>query len=241
MNYTLRITSLMTLLLIGITHMHAIDYRILDHDQLAPYAQTINLQRVAFYSEYPYLFVCENAPEDEYFQVYLESSQTLMVGAFDEQELVGFIIGMPLKDYNVLPCGAREGELILARDTFKDIPVSFDDCYYMSEMCVVRDGYDRDAIANELFKRFEKAVQTHTTGYGYLCMMILELLQNHPMRPIDPVQRWVEREGVHLANNGYTHTDYTIVYEWPTLQQDGTVKMQKNPMNFWYKTIAARE
>jgi len=213
---------------------------VIDREHLEQHIQAMNHQRIEFYSEYPYLFVCEGGVETEDVAVFLNSDQTLMVGAFDHDELIGFIMGVPLKEFNVMTCGAVEKDLVESQDTFKDIPVALDDCYYLSEMCVIKSGYDRDAIADELFKRFEAALIDAGMQYNYMCMIVLELSENHPMRPNDPAQRWVEREGVHLANNGFTHTDYTIVYEWPTLQPDGSVKMQKNPMNFWYKTIAAK-
>ena len=219
---------------------YAIDYRVIDRDHLESHIQAMNRQRIEFYSAYPYLFVCEAGEATEDVAVFLNCAQTLMVGAFDHDELIGFIMGVPLKDFNVMTCGAVEKDLVEAHDTFKDIPVALDDCYYLSEMCV-KSGYDRDVIADELFKRFEAALIDAGMSYNYLCMIVLELPQNHPMRPNDPAQRWVEREVVHLANNGFIHTDYTIVYEWPTLQLDGSVKMQKNPMNFWYKQVNTKE
>lgn len=69
-------------------------------------------------------------------------------------------------------------------------------------------------------------------GYTTVCFAAVERSNNHPLQPsryspIDDLYRKV----------GFTKTNLSFAYTWPTIQADGSVRDEEHPMMFWAKDL----
>jgi hypothetical protein len=75
----------------------AAEMEILRGQDLAPYLKRLSQLRMAHYKGYPYLYEGSDDHEREYISDFPNNQHSILVGAFEDGELEGFVLGTPLE------------------------------------------------------------------------------------------------------------------------------------------------
>lgn len=115
--------------------------------EIAPYIKDIASLCNSIYRDAPYLYNGEDADYNTYVESYTESNDTIICLAFDQQEIIGLALGMPMEQ---------------SRDLYKPtlIEHGFDlqTMYYFGEFGL-RNGYQNRGIEISLYAHMEKTIR----------------------------------------------------------------------------------
>lgn len=125
--------------------------------------------RIAVFREWPYLYEGSLEYERGYMQVYHDSSDTVLVGAFDGKKLIGAATGTPMADH---------AEDFAAPLRKIDIPI--EDIYYGAESVLLPE-YRGQGIGHRFFDLREQWARDFEASHFAFCSVIRP--DNHPLRP----------------------------------------------------------
>lgn len=74
----------------------AVQFRVHHGADIRPYLADLARLRIQVFREWPYLYAGDAAYEAEYLKVYLRSSRSIVILAFEQQQLIGASTGLPL-------------------------------------------------------------------------------------------------------------------------------------------------
>ena len=198
-------------------------------EQVQPYLSQVGKMRSILYRDYPYLYAPDFDPELEDTSSYQNSNGTIMVASFTNDQLVGFAIGLPLKDY--APKFDPKDKKIKAAQRFKGVQVELATCFYINEICVIPE-YRHKGFEKELYKALENEV-LKTNKYQTISILHMDRGDKHPLKP----KVFVDPEKEIFKTHNFEKTDKQITFSWNTVQLNGSSKKQDNAMNFWVKRI----
>lgn len=187
---------------------------------IAPYLPFVAEQRIAVYREYPYLYDGKMDEEIAYLEWFSKLKHSAIVIAFYNNEPVGFITGTSLAAFDFYYAGSV--------NLFNNAGLSYDTYYYFSDAIVLPEHRNK-LLVTQMAQMLEE--HADILGYTATCF-VSESYESHPLKP----EGYKELDGL-FKKNGYSKTDMIITYNWPTLQIDGTDKMQIHPMNYWIKNL----
>lgn len=212
---------------------NVITYKVFKGQTLEPYLPTIIKVREEIYGGFPYFFSQrDDDPSAYYTSFYHNVPEATLVGAFDRNQLIGWVIGVPLKKVDLPEYCAADHEIIPATVKFKDMGVDVDSCFYGSDIIVI-PGHQNQGIELELFNRFEQTIKEYKK-YTNLAWFHLDLGDDHPRKP----KNFVDAEKNLFTIYGFVKIGYKVTHEWDTLQADGSIAFQqKYAMDFWVKKL----
>ncbi|WP_024335606.1 hypothetical protein [Desulfotignum balticum] len=186
-------------------------------DQIHPYLDELARLRIEVFKEYPYLYDGSIDYETEYLKSYAECPESLVVGAFKDDQLVGASTGLPMTD---------------AADEFK-APLSaqgqdVDRIFYFGES-VMKKACRGTGIYARFFA--EREGYARSLGrFDRVCFCAVERPADHPAKPSGyrPLDGYWNRRG-------YTRRpDLTTRFLWKDLDE---VEESPKKMVFWIKPV----
>jgi ribosomal protein S18 acetylase RimI-like enzyme len=175
-------------------------------------------QRITEFQEYPYLYQGNLTDEYSYLSWFAQLPSSAVAVAYDGDTPIGFVAGTAFSDFESHFQGSME--------LFKHAGLSPASYYYVSE-AIVLAAYRDKSICRELVEVLEQ----HARQRGFLAgCFVCEHHEHHPLKPtsykdLDPL----------FTKLGYQKTELTILFDWDTIQSDGSIARMSHPLSYWIK------
>jgi hypothetical protein len=184
--------------------------------EIQPYINDLTNLRIDIFKEYPYLYAGTIENEISALQTYINSPESIMVLAFDGEQVIGVATANPLK-FERAEC----------QQPFLDLGMNITDIFYFGES-VLKKSYRGQQIYRHFFKERELAAKNY--GCNICAFCAIERPINDPKapegyKPLDEVWR----------HFGYEkHPEISAHYRWKDI---GEQKESEKPMVFWLKQM----
>lgn len=171
--------------------------------------------RITVFRDWPYLYDGDLAYERAYLQRYVKPG-VIVVGAFDDAEMVGAATGMPLIEHADDFAAAFAGQ-----------DIDFKDVFYCAES-VLLPAYRGHGVGHHFFDAREAYAKAEGFPFSAFCGVIRP--ESHPSRPagyrpLDPF--WRKR--------GYSPVPGVIAhFKWRDIGDDAETE---KPLQFWMKAL----
>jgi len=184
-------------------------------DDVQRYIEKVAKLRIEVFREYPYLYDGDMEYEKKYLQTYIASPDSVIVIAFDGNDVVGASTAVPLRH--------ETAEVI---QPFRENNIPAQDVFYLGES-VLRENYRGQGIGVEFFAARE-AHARQLGGFKWLAFCAVERAQGHPRCPANykPLDEFWRHRGYQKHPELHTH------FSWKDLDDSGA---SKKPMVFWLK------
>lgn len=172
--------------------------------------------RIQVFRDWPYLYDGDMAYEEAYLQVYRDSDNAILVGAFDGDRLVGASTGAPMIDH------AQE-----FASAFLPRHPDLQDVFYCAES-VLLPAYRGQGIGHRFFDLREEHGRKLGVRYAAFCAVTRPL--DHPLRPqayrpLDPF--WRKR--------GYKPLEgATAAFSWKDID---CAQETRHELQFWMRAL----
>ena len=182
---------------------------------LAQYIPELARLRIEVFRDFPYLYDGDYQYEEKYLQTYVNTPESVIVLAFDNDKVVGASTALPMKF-----------EMDELKRPFIEQGYNLEDVFYCSESVLNKD-YRGLGLGVRFFEQRE-AHAAFLGGFKHITFCCVERPLDHPRRPSSYVpldQFWNKR--------GYVkHPELNTTFSWKDLDDsDETPK----PMTFWLK------
>ena len=192
------------------------EVRALTGEALGAALEDVARLRIAVFRDWPYLYDGSFDYERAYLQVYRDSPDALVVGAFDGARLVGAATASPMEDH------AEEFAEPLRR-----IGLPVEQIYYAAESVLLPE-YRGRGIGHRFFDLRE--ARARDLGDTHLAFCSVLRPADHPLRPADPRSNdafWTKR--------GYTPVPGAVAeFSWRDLGEHAETK---KPLHFWMRAL----
>lgn len=171
-------------------------------------------QSIQAFSGYPYLCKADRQEERILFEYLSSLNHRAVVVAYYKGEPVGFLAGVPHRDYFSDSC------------LLKQAGYYPDEWYYFSEVIIMPD-HQKKGLLNRFFTLLEEfAVHKGYRAVSLLCESHLQ----HSLKPLS-----YKELGPMWSSLGYKPLPYFQVHTWETFQDDGTSLLQDHRLDYWVK------
>jgi GNAT superfamily N-acetyltransferase len=193
-----------------------LSYRALRGADLRSAVDDLAALRIEVFRDWPYLYDGDPDYERSYIKPYLQSSQALVVGAYDGPDLVGAATGTPLSDH-AADFGAG----------FETASIEIAKTFYCAES-VLRAPHRGQGAGHVFFDMRE--AHARALGFAYCCFCAVIRPEDHPARPpthrpLDPF--WRAR--------GYRPLTGVIAhFSWKDV---GAGQETRKPLQFWIRSL----
>ncbi|MCB1061902.1 MAG: GNAT family N-acetyltransferase [Verrucomicrobiae bacterium] len=187
-------------------------------DALRPHLDALGQLRISVFREYPYLYDGNLEYERDYLQCYLNSPRSLVVLAFDGEEVVGATTCLPMSD---------EGPEFQAPFLAAGIPVE-SICYFGESILLPQ--YRGLGIGKAFFERREAHSQS-LPGMEMTTFCAVDRPVDHPRRPVDyrPLDSF-------WTKSGYTkRPELRCEFRWKEIDES---EETPKTLTFWVKQWA---
>lgn len=172
--------------------------------------------RLAVFRDWPYLYDGTLDYERSYLEWYRNSSQAVLIGAFDGARLVGAATGTPMTDH--------AGDFAAA---FADRPEPLSDIFYFAESVLLPD-YRGRGVGHRFFD--EREAHARTTGHRHAAFCSVVRPPDHPARP--PETRPLD---AFWRGRGYAPVPGVIAtFRWTDV---GESRDSAKPLQFWMRSL----
>lgn len=127
--------------------------------------------RIEVFRDWPYLYDGDVAYEEAYLQVYRESENAILIGAFDGDRLVGASTGAPMEEH------ADDFGAALAGHS-----IELSEIFYCAES-VLLPAYRGRGLGHSFFDAREAHAKALGRRYSAFCGVVRP--GNHPLKPSD--------------------------------------------------------
>ena len=138
-------------------------------DALAAALPDVARLRIEVFRAYPYLYEGDAAYEERYLQVYRDSADAILVGAYDGARLIGAATGAPMEDH-ADDFGAA----------FAKSGIALERIFYCAES-VLLPAYRGQGIGHRFFDLREAQARELGRDYAAFCSVVRP--KDHPARP----------------------------------------------------------
>ena len=172
--------------------------------------------RIKIFAEWPYLYEGDLAYEATYLKPYVDDMRAVIIGAFDDDNMVGAATSAPLISH------ASEFSA-----PFLNAGLNPDKYYYLAES-VLLPQYRGQGIGVQFFEQREQAAQKF--GFLKATFCAVERPYDHPLRPKDyqPLDMFWRNRGYQKSNG------LKAEFSWKDAGNDHETK---KPMVFWQKQL----
>lgn len=175
--------------------------------------------RIRVFRDFPYLYEGDLDYEQRYLETYVRSARSVIVLAFDGQEIVGASTGLPLADAtpNVIAPFAEQG-------------FHLPEIFYFGES-VLLPQYRGQGLGVRFFEERE-AHARRLGGFHWAAFCAVDRPSDHPRRPPEylALDRFWEKRGYQRSPG------LKAAFSWRDLGDDTETT---KPMTFWMKRLAA--
>lgn len=194
-----------------------IRFEVLTGDALEDHLRELAQLRIEVFREYPYLYIGSMEFEARYLRAYQEAEESVIIGAFDGERLIGAATGLPL---SVEPPTMTEPFRAKGFD-----PEQF---FYFGES-VLQESYRGLGIGVRFFHERE-AYTRSLNRFAYSCFCAVERPADDSRRPAD----YRPLDGF-WNNRGYRKVeDMTVSLSW---QDADEAAESLKPMSVWMKAL----
>jgi len=148
-----------------------IDLRVLTGPSLKRALDGVARLRIAVFREWPYLYDGDADYERRYLGVFAQSKDAIVVGAYNNGELVGASTASPLRDH-ADEFGAA----------FSDRSEALDNVFYCAESLLLPQ-FRGQGVGHRFFDLRED--HARDKGYRHVCFCAVNRPADHPLRPSD--------------------------------------------------------
>ncbi len=189
----------------------------LSGEALVNYLPALAQLRIRVFREWPYLYDGDLAYEERYLQTYIQAPDSVIVLAFDGDQVVGAATGVPLKH-----------ETPEVKQPFIAAGFDIDTLFYCGES-VLMPAYRGQGAGVAFFEQRESHARD-TGGFKACCFCGVQRPEDHPARPADyvPLDRFWQHRGFRKYPELHT------TFSWKEL---GETQESPKPMAFWMKQL----
>lgn len=173
--------------------------------------------RMRVFRDFPYLYDGDPDYEARYLQTYIEAPHSVVVLAFDDENVVGASTGLPLRH-----------ETADVQQPFREANYNVDELFYCGES-VLLPQYRGQGAGVAFFEQRELHARA-IGGMKYSCFCAVERPATHPARPADyrPLDDFWRHRGYEK------HPELATHFSWKDL---GDAQETAKPMTFWMKPL----
>ncbi len=147
--------------LLGICQAQAVEIKSLSGSEIAPYAKEISTFYNIIYREEPYFYYAPESAWDSYIQTYVDTPQSLVCLALDEEKIIGVAIGTPLEN-------ATEKYKMGFAARLEDL----NSLFYLGEFAL-KPEYRHHGVGKTMYDAFERSV-IERKQFSAICIWQLE-------------------------------------------------------------------
>ncbi len=189
----------------------------LSGEQLNRYIPELARLRIQVFRDWPYLYDGDLDYEQTYLQTYIQSPDSVIVLAFDDDKVVGASTGIPLKY-----------ETDDVKQPFIDAGYDIDTVFYCGESVLI-SSYRGQGAGVAFFEHRENHAQ-QVGGFEYSCFCGVQRPDDHPRRPAD-----YKALDSFWRKRGYEkHSELNTTFNWKELDE---IEESPKPMTFWMKKL----
>ncbi|WP_022729208.1 GNAT family N-acetyltransferase [Fodinicurvata sediminis] len=190
---------------------------VLTGDDLERHLWDLAQLRIEVFREYPYLYIGSMEYEARYLRAYQEAEESVIIGAFDGERLIGAATGLPLLE-----------EPPTMTEPFRAKGLEPEQFFYFGES-VLQESYRGLGIGVRFFHERE-AYARSLNRFAYCCFCAVERPADDPRRPAD----YRSLDGF-WNNRGYRKVeDMTVSLSW---QDADEAAESLKPMSVWMKAL----
>lgn len=202
-------------------HAHQLPITIIEGiDSINTLIPFIATQRITMFKQYPYLYQGTSDGEYEYLSWFAQLPTSTVAVAYDGEIPIGFLTGSALIDF--------ESHFHGSADLFRNAGLDSESYYYFGEV-IVLPAYRDNSICRHLFAALEQHARDH--GFSAVCFTC-EQHEQHPLKPAN-----YKELGPLFTKLGYSKTGLTILFDWDTIQPDGSIAKMFHPLTYWMKDL----
>ena len=185
--------------------------------QIKPYLTALARLRIEVFREFPYLYKGSVAYETQYLQAYSQAIDSIVVLAFDGDQIIGASTALPLNS-----------ETDNITQPFINQGFTINDFLYFGES-VLQKNYRGQGLGVRFFEEREAHARRLNKNYATFCAV--ERPVNHPRRPTHyvPLDNFWQHRGYFKQNQLHT------TFDW---QDVGDDHESSKPMIFWLKKLS---
>jgi GNAT superfamily N-acetyltransferase len=185
-------------------------------DRLSAALPDVARLRIEVFRAFPYLYDGDLAYEEGYLQVYRDSEDAILVGAYDGDRLIGAATGTPMEDH------ADDFGAALA-----GTGLALEQIFYCAES-VLLPGYRGQGIGH----RFFDARETHARALGRTHCAFCGVVRpaHHPLRPdaYRPLDAFWRKRGYAPVTGAVAR------FRWKDIDQEAETD---HDLQFWMRTL----
>lgn len=172
--------------------------------------------RIEVFRDFPYLYDGSFDYEMYYLKIYPESKESVLVAAFDDDQLVGAGTALPLRD-----------EADYVREPFLHLKDNSNDIYYFAES-VLKKEYRGLGLGHEFFNKREEAALQFRFKKAAFCSVVRS--PDHPAWPSDyrPLDHFWTKRGFNKKENIMSS------FSWKDIGDEEETSKQ---MIYWMKDL----
>lgn len=194
----------------------AVQVKVLTGEDLEAALVDLANLRIQVFREWPYLYQGTMDYETSYLSRYAETDGAVIVGAYDENKLIGAATGEPL-----------EKELIQFRAPFEDKGLDLKSIFYLAES-VLDPLYRGQGIGHLFFD----AREAHARALGFASTAFCAVIRpdNHPLKPdlYSPLDAFWRKRGYEKMAGGIVH------FSWMDVGSDSETE---KPLQVWTRDL----
>ena len=199
----------------------AIDIQRYSGKEMESQIETLGEFRLRYFREFPYLYVGTKENEQGHLAEYLANPTARLFVARDREKTVGVGIGTSLSTENDI--------LQQTSESFRQNGLNPSDFFYFGEMIFVPE-YRSRGIGKLMLDMLKKAgSEQDATRF---CFLVVDRADDDPRKPPEHPDSTVI-----FQKFGFTKTSIQAVFEWPTIQLDGSVETIANTLSLWVGSI----
>ncbi len=190
--------------------------RRLDRAEIGQVFDDLARLRITVFRDYPYLYDGDMDYERRYLETFLASPGAVVIGAFDQDRLVGAATGSPLTDHHAEFAAP-----------FRQAGLDVERVLYFGES-VLEAAYRGQGVGVRFFEERERAARDG--GYAETVFSAVVRPPDHPARPAgyEPLDAF-------WRNRGYSRIDgMATSFEWKDVGDDA---QSAKTMEYWRKIL----
>jgi ribosomal protein S18 acetylase RimI-like enzyme len=198
-----------------------IDIQLYSGKDMEPEIETLGEFRLRYFREFPYLYVGTKENEQGHLAEYLANPSARLLIARDGEKTIGVGIGSML---------STEKEILeQTAEAFRQHDWNPSDFFYFGEM-IFTPEYRGRGIGKQMLDMLKKAgIEQDATRF---CFLAVDRADDDPGKPPEHLD-----SATIFQKFGFTKTSIPVVFEWPTIQPDGSIEKAANTLSFWVDSI----
>ncbi|TXD33965.1 GNAT family N-acetyltransferase [Lujinxingia vulgaris] len=194
-----------------------VEVRRLSGDSVHQYVDDLARLRLQIFRTYPYLYDGDLDYESRYLARYLESSESVLVAAFDGERVVGVSTGMPM----------AESDEDFQRP-FKELGYDVGEIFYLAESVLLPE-YRGQGVGVKFFEEREAHVR-ELDAFRFTCFAAVVRPPDHPRRP----EGWQPLDAFWRKRGYERQPQIRTMMRWKEID---TVEEVPEVMEIWLKDL----